>query len=752
MNKLHNNFTRPKDWPQGETIDLDIHDLPHASSTTEWWYINAHIESAEGRKYSIFASFFRRLLKFNEETKELDYAHSITWALIDVEKEKYYNNSLIDQRTPKIGLEKLRKGEIVKDVRIRKAAIEMLEKGNVPYPDRLLENQAVVATDKLDLQYDRNSYRKLDDGRYELILEDVEHKVACTMILEPQKPVTRHGDNGVVFGVSAEDMFYYFIPRNKANGHIEIEGEKIPFENSSAWYDHEFGRHRDEKENDPAASKDVAWNWISSQLTNGYEFTAYDLIDNETNKGVGSYLILIDPDGKRTQVEEFSLRPKGADWTSTRTFNDYPLEWVLEAPSIGLYVEAKACFANQEYATVISKPAFWEGRVEVKGKLGNEEIDGPGFVERSGFISSSNLEEFFKVVSRETIKSVKKILPKNPEGEKLAELVSRKDQVHFTHGIDNVEFSKALVEPIRDIIDRGGKSWRSYAALACCDIVGGNSQQAKDWLALPEMMHVGSLIVDDVEDQSDVRRGGPSCHKLYNEAVAINAGSACYFLGQIVIYRAEELEDSKKLRIYNLYFEALRAAHAGQALDIHGLDYMMDEVVEDGAGRVLEERILAIHRLKSAAPASMLAQVGVLLGSGSEVQIKALGDYYEALGISFQIIDDTLNLRGFKDGLKTKGEDITAGKITYPVAKAMTRLEKNDRARLWEIVKAKTDDLVLIKEAVDLLDKVDALDDCVKEAKDILNDAWKLLDPIVRDSMVKLNLRAFSWYVLDRHY
>ncbi len=265
-------------------------------------------------------------------------------------------------------------------------------------------------------------------------------------------------------------------------------------------------------------------------------------------------------------------------------------------------------------------------------------------------------------------------------------------------------------------------------------------------------MHVGSLIVDDVEDQSDVRRGGPSCHKLYGEPVAINAGSACYFLGQIVIYNADELEDSKKLRIYNLYFEALRAAHAGQALDIHGLNYMMDEVVSDGAGRVLEERILAIHRLKSAAPASYLAQIGVILGSGSEVQIKGLGDYYEALGISFQIIDDTLNLRGFKDGLKTKGEDITAGKITYPVAKAMTRLEQKDRARLWEIVSAKTEDLALIKEAVDLLDKVDALDDCVQEAQDILNDAWKILDPLVRDSMVKLNLRAFSWYVLDRHY
>jgi geranylgeranyl pyrophosphate synthase/predicted secreted hydrolase len=748
---LHLDFERPTDWPQDGLIDLSIHDLPHDSSTTEWWYMNAHIKANNGKDYSIFASFFRRLLKYNEETQTLDYAHSITWAIMDVENKKYYNNSLIDQRAPKIGLERIQKGEIVKDSRIKKAAIEMLEKGNVPYPDRLFQQETIVSKDTLYLKFDDNVFQKNEAGSYSLSLHDEEHQVSCVLDFVVNKPVIRHGDNGVVFGVSAEDMFYYFIPRNEAKGYLKIEGEQIDFENASAWYDHEFGRKRKE-ESGSIENKDIAWNWISSQLSNGYEFTAYDLVDTLSQEACGSYLILIDPKGNRQQIHNFSLKPKGEDWTSTRTFNDYPVEWILEAPEVGLYIEALACFPNQEFATVISKPAFWEGRVQVKGTLLGENIEGPGFVERSGFTNADNLESFFKVVSRETIKSVEFILPKNPNPEKLSELVSRKDQIHYTDGIDGAEFSKALIEPIRCIIDRGGKSWRSYAALACCDLVGGNSQRAKDWLALPELMHVGSLIVDDVEDQSDVRRGGPTCHKLYNEAVAINAGSACYFLGQIVIYKADELEDAKKIRIYNLYFEALRAAHAGQALDIHGLSYMMNEVVEQGAGRLLEERILAIHRLKSAAPASYLAQIGVILGGGSEVQVKGLGDYYEALGISFQIIDDTLNLRGFKEGLKTKGEDITAGKITYPVAKAMTRLQKEDRVRLWEIVNAKTDNYDLIKEAVDLLDKVNALNDCVQEAQDILNTAWAVLDPLVRDSMVKLNLRAFSWYVLDRHY
>ncbi|NKB18814.1 MAG: polyprenyl synthetase, partial [Pseudanabaena sp. CRU_2_10] len=118
------------------------------------------------------------------------------------------------------------------------------------------------------------------------------------------------------------------------------------------------------------------------------------------------------------------------------------------------------------------------------------------------------------------------------------------------------QYNRALIQPIRDIIDRGGKSWRSYALLACIDLVGGDSHPFLAWLAVPELLHVGSLIVDDVEDRSQVRRGGPSCHELYGEALAINAGSACYFFGEILL-RDAPLSDPEKLKVYEVYFETL---------------------------------------------------------------------------------------------------------------------------------------------------------------------------------------------------
>jgi geranylgeranyl pyrophosphate synthase/predicted secreted hydrolase len=741
------------DWPKDGPIDLAIHDLPHASSSTEWWYMHTHIKAKGGREFSVFASFFRHAISFDKKTKKPDYAHSVIWGISDVKEKKYHTVSLVDKRAPALGLQRLKKGELVKDPYIRRAGIEMLSKGVMPYPDELLKAHPTISNKNLSLNYDGNTYKKLTDGSYQLKLSHKELELSVDLNFKPMKKPVRHGDNGVVRGVSAEDMFYYFIPKCKVTGSLKLKKEKFEAVRASGWYDHEFGCHakKDEGQKDEA-KKDVSWNWIAMQLSNGCELTAYDLIDLKTGEDCGSFIILIDEKGNRHYSTKFTLKPVGELWTSTRTFNEYPTTWQLDAPEFKLSVVAEAAFPNQEFATVISKPAFWEGRMNVTGKMKGKKVSGPAYIERHGFVNSNNMKEFLKAVSKATLNSVKHILPINPSQEKFEELVSKKGNKHLTDGLDKLVYSEKLIKPIREITDRSGKSWRSYATIACCDAVGGNSQVAIDWLALPELMHVGSLMVDDVQDKSAIRRGGPAAHMLHGDAIAINSGTAAYFIGQYCIYHIDK-EFEGKVKIYNAYFEAMRASHSGQAMDIYGLDYMMpDALKDDNVAKLLQKRVIATHRLKSAAPASYLARIGVLLGEGTEEQMEAIGNYFEALGISFQIIDDTLNLKGFKDNLKTKAEDISAGKITYPVAKAIPLLDKKDRARLWEIVQKKTTDINLLTEAIALLDKVKAIETCEREAKVILEKAWKKVDPLLRDSMVKLNMRAFSWFVLERTY
>lgn len=740
----------PLDWPNPGEIDLAVHDLPHASSTIEWWYVNSHLTTHDAREFSVFASFFRMLIGQDETTQAPIYGHSITWGVIDATGQEYYLDSVLDRSAPRIGLEILDRDEDITDPFLHRAMREVFAKGNVPLPDRLLQQIAKVNLEALELDFDGNCFTKLADGSYQLKLIHAELPIECELKFTPETKAIRHGDNGVVRGNAGEDMFYYFIPKCRVEGTLQVHGESLRVDRATGWYDHEFGKPQ-AQENIGHINHDIAWNWISAQLDNGYQVSAYDLFNNSDKGGsAGRWAIVIDPDGNAQNYSEFSFEPL-ANWTSTRTFNAYPTQWHLTIPAANLTLQITAEFPAQEFITIISKPAFWEGRMRVTGTHAGRDVSGLGFVERSGFQQVDTLGDFLKSVGRETRKAIEALLPLTPTTAELCKLVASEANAHYLDGLDPQQYADNVIKPIRDIIDRGGKAWRSYAALACIDLVGGQSHPFIQWLAWPELLHVGSLIVDDVQDRSSIRRGGISCHEMYGESIAINAGNASYFLGEILLLDSS-LTDAVKLRIYELYFETLRAAHAGQASDIAGFGHLMPEIVELGNGDLLEQRVLAVHRLKSAVPACSLAQLGAILGGGDATKISALSNFFEALGLAFQIMDDVLNLRGFQNNLKSLGEDITCGKVTIPVAKAMSRLNADERQTLWQILDSKPTDRDTIATAIDMLENCGAISACEQHADDIVESAWQVLDEIFPDSAVKVRLRAFSWYVLARHY
>jgi geranylgeranyl pyrophosphate synthase len=239
---------------------------------------------------------------------------------------------------------------------------------------------------------------------------------------------------------------------------------------------------------------------------------------------------------------------------------------------------------------------------------------------------------------------------------------------------------------------------------------------------------------------------------VFGEPLAINAGTAAYFMGEQLLRRAL-VDPMDRLRLYDLYFEALRAGHAGQAIDLGGLDSAIPEAIEKGAAAKLEPRVLAIHRLKTAVPASALSRMGAVAGGGSKPQIEAVGAFFEAVGVAFQIIDDVLNLRGFKGNLKSRGEDISHGKVTMPVAKALAKLAtRAERADLWTAIAAKPTDPVEIGRIIEQLEACGAVEACVTQATALVEEAWGRLDPLVEDSLAKVMLRGFGWFVLERHY
>jgi geranylgeranyl pyrophosphate synthase/predicted secreted hydrolase len=738
------------DWPGDGPIDLAVHDLPHASSTTEWWYTNAHVRTADGRDISVFASFFRIAAGKDEATGEIQYAHSLTWALTDVGAKKYYPESLVDRRSPELGLKRMEQGEGSPDPRLRQALREILERGRVPYPDRMFQADPYLGHRKLELDFDGHRFSKADDGSYRLELYHEYFKVGCNLTLRPlRKPMT-HGDRGVVKGIDGSDMFYYLIPRCEVTGEVTLNAIRQPIaEGGLGWYDHEFGGHKDATEGESAV-QEVGWNWCALQFAEGGELSIYALFDLAKGESVGRFGRLVSPEGKVTPFEEVEFEPVNR-WRSTRSFNDYPTRFRVRVPELEVALELGAVFDDQEFITLISKPAFWEGRVEARGTIGGRPVEGKGYVERSGFTENKTLDQFFDAVSETVRDSVAKHVPLDPSFEQMRDMVASEGREYYLKGVDRAQYVDTGIKPIREITNRGGKGWRSYAALACCEVVGGDSREFVQWLAMPELMHVGSLIVDDVQDKSNWRRGGPACHQIYGEAIAINAGTACYFMGQKLLVGGD-ISDAAKLRLYDFYFAALRAGHAGQAIDIDGLDRFMDPAVESGDAKALEQRVLAIHLLKTAAPAGSLSRMGALVGGGSEEQIEALGKYFEHVGMAFQIVDDVLNLRGFERELKARGEDITHGKVTFPIARAISLLGLEDRRWLWQTVQSKPRDAETVAKVIELLESCGALSQCETEAERLVEAGWARLQPLIEDSVVSLMLRSFGWYVIQRHY
>jgi geranylgeranyl pyrophosphate synthase len=491
---------------------------------------------------------------------------------------------------------------------------------------------------------------------------------------------------------------------------------------------------------------DYAWNWFSAQLDNGTEISATNLVDPYKKVTFDNYAVILGKERLEFESSRFEPLKK---WRSCRSFLEYPTEWKLTVPEIDLELNIKAEIQDQEFLTMIARPAFWEGRVIVTGKIGAEQVSGFGFVEVYGHDDLRCMKNVLKNVGKCVLEEIEHAVPLQPNDSQLAELIGGDE---YVDGFGTEVYKKTVLQPIRDITDRGGKSWRSYALLLCIDAVGGDSRTWRNWLGLPELVHTGSLIVDDVQDKSLIRRGGPSVHLIYGEPLAINAGSAAYFLTSMIKF-PKDLPELTKVQIYDLYFQGLRSGHAGQALDIHGLNYIMDEVVQSGEGKKLEKMVMAIHKLKSAAPAASVAKMGAIAGHGSADQVKKFGKYFEALGVAFQIFDDVLNLRGFEGNLKDRGEDLAQGKVTYPVAKAMSRLSSlHQREWLWNTIKSKPQDRSVIESCIDLIEECGGLSEAASEGMQMMEDAWNELDACIVDSYYKIMLRSLSYYLLDRMY
>lgn len=200
------------------------------------------------------------------------------------------------------------------------------------------------------------------------------------------------------------------------------------------------------------------------------------------------------------------------------------------------------------------------------------------------------------------------------------------------------EPQKELFEAMRYSLLAGGKRLRPVFVLAFCELCGGETEKALPFAAAMEMVHTYSLIHDDLPcmDNDDYRRGKPTNHRVYGEAMAFLAGDALLTaaFGQLASAELPPERIAEAVRVLSLCAGELGMV-GGQVLDIKAETRLCTE-----------QEVLDIQSRKTGALISAACQLGVIAAGGTGEAQKAAADYAESLGLAFQIRDDILDVIG----------------------------------------------------------------------------------------------------------
>ena len=353
-----------------------------------------------------------------------------------------------------------------------------------------------------------------------------------------------------------------------------------------------------------------------------------------------------------------------------------------------------------------------------------------------------NIEKILEEKAPIIDKAIEKYIPRKYD----------KDSLVFTLGPTRYEYhletlNKAIAEPIWEFLDRGGKRWRPSLFLLICEALGKDSEEFLDFAIIPEVVHNALLIIDDIEDASELRRGKPCTYKLFGLDIAVNAGNEMLYLPLLpLITSKDRLSPAMLNKIYEIYIEEMIKLGFGQAMDIawHRGFVNTDEINE--------KQYLQMCAYKTGTLARMAAKMAAVLSSANAELVQKLGSFAEAIGVAFQIQDDILDLssKEFAEKKGGRGQDITEGKRTLLVIHTLSKANLTDKKRLIDILNAHTTDQKIRDEAINIMEDYGCIDYARQFAQKMVQESWKEVDMLLSSSKAKEKLRAFANFLIER--
>jgi len=339
-------------------------------------------------------------------------------------------------------------------------------------------------------------------------------------------------------------------------------------------------------------------------------------------------------------------------------------------------------------------------------------------------------------------KTIEKFIPRKYDKNSM---ISTLGPPSYEHSVEAAD--KSISEPVWDFLDRGGKRWRPVLFLLLAEALGAEPEKFLDMILIPELIHNGSIIIDDIEDKSKERRKKQALHLIFGEDIAINAGNALYFLALLPLIRNKEKFDTKiLLRLYDAYSREMIRISFGQATDIAWHNGLANADV------ISEDEYLEMCSNKTGCIARLSAKAAAIIAGRNDEEVNSIGKFAEVIGIAFQIQDDVLNLSGkeFAKGKGGLGEDITEGKRSLPVIHTLQKANSEDRERLIEILNIHTTDQKLRDEAIEIIKKYDSIEYAREKARNMVKETWKGIEKILPESDAKEKIKAFAYYLIER--
>lgn len=333
-------------------------------------------------------------------------------------------------------------------------------------------------------------------------------------------------------------------------------------------------------------------------------------------------------------------------------------------------------------------------------------------------------------------KEISRVVPSTVDESWIKSAIGKNSFNMTEFSVDNIN------APCLELVNRGGKRWRPLVLVLTTAALSGDIDLAIKLSPLVELIHNGTLLIDDIEDKAIERRGKKAVHLIYGDDMTINSGNHLYFIPTTII-ETLSIEDLTKLKIYQSYTENMRRLHFGQGLDIqwHNNLEMIPTV----------DQYMQMCRFKTGCLASMSGELGAIVAQCDKELYGQIRAVWEDIGVGFQILDDIKNITTGNPG-KHRGDDIVEGKKSLPVIMHCNKtsyehlLDAIKHAQRYGIIEGS----IYIEEAITILEKSNSIKEASDFALNMLNNCIERLKKLIPENNYREQLINLLYGFIDK--